>query len=325
MHARVAIIRQCGGPEVIEWQDLTLPAPAPGEALVRHSAVGLNFIDTYYRAGIYPAELPTGLGIEAAGVVEAVGEGVTQVAPGDRVAVMKPPLGAYATARLYQAADLVRLPDDIDDETAAAVMVKGCTAEFLIERCAKVESGWPVLVHAAAGATGQYLVQWLKHVGATVIGTASTAEKAEIARAAGADHVISSRDEDIAARVREITGGAGVRVVFDGVGLATWEASLDSCGKRGLIVSFGNADAPVGGVNLGILATKGSLYNTRPMLWDYYSNPEEVRAGTERVFEMIRKGVLTVHIGQRFPLEDAARAHEALEGRQTVGATVLLP
>lgn len=325
MQARTAIIRAHGGPEAIEWQDVELPAPGEGEVLIRHRAIGLNFIDTYYRGGIYPVELPSGLGIEAAGVVEAVGEGVTRVAPGDRVAVMKPPLGAYATARLYEAADLVPLPDDIDDETAAAVMVKGCTAEFLIERCAKVESGWPVLVHAAAGGTGQYLVQWLKHIGAAVIGTVSTPEKAEIAKAAGADHVILSRDENIAARVREITEGAGVRVVFDGVGMATWEASLDSCGKRGLIVSFGNADAPVGGVNLGILAMKGSLYNTRPTLWDYYSDPHEVKAGTERVFEMIRKGVLTVHIGQRFALGDAARAHEALEGRQTVGATVLLP
>lgn len=325
MQARTAIIRGHGGPEAIEWQDVELPAPAPGEALIRHRAVGLNFIDTYHRRGIYPVELPSGLGIEAAGVVEAVGEGVTHVAPGDRIATMKPPLGAYATARLYPAADLVRLPDDIDDETAAAVMLKGCTAEFLIERCAQVQSGWPVLVHAAAGATGLYLVQWLKHIGAIVIGTVSTEEKAEAARSAGADHVILYRDENTAERVREITGGAGVRVVFDGVGMSTWEASLDSCGKRGLIVSFGNADAPVGGVNLGVLALKGSLYNTRPTLWDYYSDPEDAEAGTARVFGLIREGALKVNIGQRFPLEEAARAHETLEGRKTIGATILLP
>lgn len=324
MRARVAIVREHGGPEAIAWEDVTLPPPGPGEALIRHQAVGLNFIDVYFRRGIYPTPLPTGLGIEAAGVVEAVGEGVTNVAPGDRVATMKPPLGAYATARLFPAASLIGLPDDIDDEIATSILVKGCTAEFLIERCAQVEPGWTVLVHAAAGATGLYLVQWLKHIGATVIGTVGSATKGEIARAAGADHVLFYREEDIAARVRELTGGAGARVVFDGVGMATWEASLDSCARRGLIVSFGNADAPVGGINPGILAIKGSLTNSRPTLWDYYADPVEAKAGTERVFDLVRKGVLKAHIGQRFALEDAARAHEALEGRSTVGATILL-
>lgn len=325
MRARVAIVREHGGPEAIAWVDVTLPPPGPNEALIRHRAVGLNFIDVYFRQGIYPVSFPTGLGIEAAGVVEAVGEGVMNVAPGDRVATMKPPLGAYATARLFPAAGLVRLPDDIDDETAAAALVKGCTAEFLIERCAKVEAGWTVLVHAAAGATGLYLVQWLKHIGATVIGTVGSAEKAEAARAAGADHVVLYRDENVAEGVRALTGGAGARVVFDGVGMSTWDASLDSCARRGLIVSFGNADAPVGGINPGVLAIKGSLTNSRPTLWDYYADPAEVKAGTERVFELIRKGALKVHIGQRFALEDAGRAQAALEGRRTVGATILVP
>ncbi len=323
--ARVAQIRTNGGPEVIEWLDVDLPAPGPGEVKIKTRAVGLNFIDTYFRRGLYPAPLPTGLGIEAAAVVEEIGPGVTSFKVGDRVATFSMPLGAYATERVVPAAILVPLPDDIDDRTAAAVMVKGCTAEFLVERCGKVQPGWWVLVHAASGGTGQLLVQWLKHIGAMVIGTVSTDAKAEQALAIGADHVIRYDREDTAKRVREITGGAGVRVVFDGVGMATWESSLDSCGKRGLIVSFGNADAPVGGVNLGILATKGSLYNTRPTLWDYYSSPEDVAKGTARLFDLIRQGVLKIEIGQEFSLENVAKAHVALESRQTSGSTVLLP
>lgn len=325
MHARVARIERHGGPDVIGWHDFDLPAPGPHEVLIRHHAVGLNFIDTYHRSGLYPVTLPSGLGLEAAGVVEAVGSEVAGLEAGDRVATLKPPLGAYASARLYPASDLIALPDDIDLETAAAALLKGCTAEFLVERCARVQPGWPVLVHAAAGATGLLLVQWLKAIGATVIGTVGSEDKAQVAKAAGADHLILYRDEEVAKRVREITEGAGVRVVFDGVGMATWEASLDSCGKRGLIVSFGNADAPVGGVNLGILATKGSLFNTRPTLFDYYADPAEAKAGVARLFAMLRDKALTVHIGQRYPLEAAADAHAELEARRTVGATVLLP
>lgn len=323
MKARVAHIDRIGGPEVIQWRDAALGAPGTGEALVRHTAVGLNFIDTYHRRGIYPIPLPSGLGLEAAGVVEAVGEGVTGVSTGQRVAMMKPPLGAYATARLYPASDLIPLPDDISDEIAAAALLKGCTAEFLVERCARVERGWTVLVHAAAGATGQYLVQWLKHLGASVIGTVGSEEKAELARQSGADEVILYDREDTAARVREITDDAGVRVVFDGIGRATWESSLDSCGKRGLVVSFGNADAPVGMTNLGALAIKGSLYTTRPTLWDYYATAADMRVGTERLFDLLRRRVLDVHIGQRYGLEDAAQAHADLEARRTIGATVL--
>ncbi|WP_298675147.1 quinone oxidoreductase [uncultured Sphingomonas sp.] len=325
MKARTAIVRRHGGPAAIEWIDRDLPAPGAGEVLIRHGAIGVNFIDCYYRAGIYPMALPGGLGIEAAGIVEAVGEGVSALVPGDRVGAMKPPLGAYATARLMRAVDLVRLPDDVDDETAAAMLVKGCTAEFLIERCAKVEPGWVVLVHAAAGATGLLLVQWLKAIGASVIGTVGTAAKAEVARAAGADHVILYREEDTAARVRALTGRAGVHVVFDGVGMATWDASLDSCARRGLIVSFGNADAPVTGINPGVLALKGSLTNSRPTLWDYYADPGEAAAGAARMFAMLRTGAIRPYIGQRFSLEDAAAAHAALETRETVGATILLP
>lgn len=323
--ARVAQIRSHGGPDVIEWIDVELAPPGPGEVRIRSNAVGLNFIDTYFRKGAYPAALPTGLGLEAAGVIEAVGAEVTTFKIGDRVATFLTPLGAYASARIVSASVLVPLPDDIDDRTAAAIMLKGCTTEFLVERCARVQPGWWVLVHAASGATGQLLVQWLKHIGAMVIGTVSTAAKAQQALAIGADHVIRYDNEDTAKRVREITGGAGVRVVFDGVGMATWESSLDSCGKRGLIVSFGNADAPVTGVSLGILAAKGSLFSTRPTLFDYYASPQDIAAGTQRVFEMIRVGALKVEIGQTFALEDAAQAHAALEARLTSGSTVLLP
>lgn len=325
MKARAARIDAHGGPEVIGWHDIRLADPGPGEVLMRNTAIGLNFIDTYHRRGIYPVPVPSGLGIEAAGVVEALGEGVGNLTIGDRVCTFGPQLGAYATARIVPAASLFRTPEGVTDEVAAALLLKGCTVEFLVERCAKVQPGWPVLVHAAAGGVGLLLVQWLKHVGAMVIGTVSTAEKAEAARAAGADHVIRYTEEPVASKVREITGGAGVRVTFDGVGMATWEASLDSTGRRGLIVNYGNADAPVGGVNLGVLATKGSLFNTRPTLFDYYAQADERAAGAQRLWELYRQGVLNVMIGQRYALEQAAQAHADLEGRRTTGSTVLLP
>lgn len=323
--ARVARIEATGGPEVIRFHDANLPAPGAGEVRVRHTVLGLNFIDTYHRRGIYPVELPAELGVEGVGVVEAVGEGVTGFTPGQRVGYFGPERGAYASERNIAAASLFHIPDDIDDETAAAVLLKGCTVEFLVERCAKVEAGWPVLVHAAAGGVGLILVQWLKAVGATVIGTVSTEEKAAEARAAGADHIVFYQSEDTAKRVRELTGGKGVRVVFDGVGMSTWESSLDSCGIRGLIVNYGNADAPVGGVNLGVLAMKGSLYNSRPMLYHYYAEPAERAACVERLWEMLRSDKVRITIGQRYALEDVAQAHVDLEGRKTTGSTVLLP
>jgi NADPH:quinone reductase len=268
--------------------------------------------------------LPSGLGIEAAGVVEAVGDGVTDWKMGDRVCCFGPALGAYATARNVDASSLFLIPDDISDEIAAAGILKGCTTEFLVERCAKVQAKWNVLVHAAAGGVGLMLVQWLKHVGANVIGTVSTEEKAALAREVGADHVILYGKEDVAKQVRLLTDGRGVEVVFDGVGMATWETSLDSARRRGLIVNYGNADAPVGGVNLGILAQKGSLYNTRPTLFDYYHHAAERAAGSEYVFDMFRQGIIKVNIGQRYALEDAAQAHVDLEGRKTTGSTVLV-
>lgn len=321
--ARVARIDRIGGPEVIEWVDVNLPDPGPGEVRMRNVAVGLNFIDVYHRTGLYPMALPGGLGSEAAGVVTAVGPGVTEVAPGDRVGTFGPALGAYATERNVPAKILLKLPDDISDQTAAAVLLKGCTTEFLIERCARVQAGQTVLVHAAAGGTGHLLVGWLKAIGATVIGTVGSPEKAVQAKAAGADHVLLHKSEDVAQRVRELTDGAGVPIIFDGVGMATWEVSLASAARRGLIVSFGNAGGKVTGVDLGILSARGSLFVTRPTLFSYYVTPEERQAGIDRVFTMLRSGAITAEIGQTFALEDAAAAHRALEAGETCGATVL--
>ncbi len=325
MRGRRAIIEAYGGPDVIRWIDEEIDAPGVGEIIVAHEAVGLNFIDTYYRRGIYPAALPTGLGIEAAGRIVAVGPDVGDRAVGDRVAVMGPGLGAYATLRRVKARDAFPLPDGIDSETAAAAIVKLFTAEFLIERCARVTPGMDVLVHAAAGGVGLFLVQWLKALGARVIGTVSTAEKAAQAHAAGADELILYTHDPVAPRVRALTGGAGVRVVFDGVGQDTWEASLDSCGKRGLVVSYGNASAPVSGIGLGMLATRGSLFVTRPTLFDYYAEADERAAGAARCWAMLESGAVRATIGQRFALEDAAAAHRALEARETMGSTLLIP
>jgi NADPH2:quinone reductase len=322
---KAAQIRQTGGPDVIEWTDVELAAPGPGEVRMRNLAVGLNFIDTYHRGGLYPMALPSGLGMEAAGVIEAVGDGVTDWRVGDRVATFGPSIGAYATARNIAAHGLFLVPDDISDEIAAAGLLKGCTTEFLVERCAKVQPKWDILVHAAAGGVGLLLVQWLKHVGARVIGTVSTDEKAALARAAGADHVILYGKEDVAAQVRELTGGKGVEVTFDGVGLDTWETSLNATARRGLIVSYGNASGPVTGVNLGTLAQKGSLYVSRPTLFDYYHNAAERAAGAEYVFDMFRQGIIDITIGHRYALEDVAQAHRDLEGRKTVGSSILIP
>ncbi|HEX7693759.1 MAG TPA: quinone oxidoreductase [Sphingomonas sp.] len=323
--ARVARIEQHGGPEVIQWVDVDLPDPAPGEVQIRSTAVGLNFIEVYQRTGLYPLELPSGLGSESVGVIEAVGPDVTGFAVGDRVGTFGPTIGSYATHRNLPAASLVKLPDDVDDRTAAAILLKGCTTEFLIERCAKVRPGWTVLVHAAAGGVGHLAVGWLKAIGATVIGTVGSADKAERATRAGADHVIQYREHDIAERVREITGGEGAEVVLDGVGKATWEASLKSTARRGLIVSYGNASGPVTDVALAQLNTNGSLFVTRPTLFHYYVTPDERATGFARVFEMVSRGAIKPEIGQTFALEDAAEAHRQLEAGKTEGATVLLP
>ncbi|MHA6722095.1 quinone oxidoreductase family protein [Sphingomonas sp. RS2018] len=324
MKARTARIERTGGPEVIEWVDVDLPPPGPGEVLLRTTAVGLNYIDTYFRSGLYPSAMPAGLGSESVGVVEAVGTGV-ELAVGARVGTFGPTRGAYATARIVPVDELIALPDDIDDHTAAAILLKGGTTEFLVDRCAEVTAGQSALVWAAAGGVGHLLVGWLKARDAVVIGIAGGAEKGAAVRAAGADHVLDHRSDDIAARVRELTGGEGVDVVFDGVGKASWAASLAATRRRGLIVSFGNASGAVDGIGLGALASHGSLFVTRPTMFDYYRSVEERRAGFDSVFAMLRSGAIRPEIGQTFALEDAADAHRALEAGETRGSTLLLP
>lgn len=320
-----AVIERHGGPEVIQWVESDLPSPGSGEVLIEHTAIGLNFIDTYHRTGLYPVELPSGLGLEAAGRIIALGEGVSGYAEGERVAYMGPGLGAYATHRVMPADALFKLPDDISDDLAAAAILKAATTEGLVERCAHVSAGDTALVHAAAGGVGLIMVQWLKALGVQVIGTVSSGAKEQLAREAGCNHVIRYDREEIAPQVREITGGAGVPVVFDGVGKDTFMASLDSLSPRGLLVSFGNASGPVDGVNLGVLAQKGSLFVTRPTLFHYYATPQDRSAGIGRVWEMLGSGKVKVTIGQSYALKDAAQAHIDLEARLTTGSTVLKP
>ncbi len=322
--ARVCTFSRTGGPEVLEWHDKDIAAPGSGELLIRHTAVGLNYIDTYYRSGLYPGQLPMGLGMEAAGVVEAVGADTSGFAVGDRIGYVGP-MGAYASHRLLAARAAVKLPDGVSDQVAAAAMLKGCTAEFLIERCAKVTAGQSVLVQAAAGGVGLLLVQWLKALGVRVIATAGGPEKTALATRYGADDVIDYNSEEVAPRVRELTGGKGVSVVFDGVGKATFDGSLDSLAKRGLQISYGNASGAVGPIDFGILARKGSLFVTRPTLFDYYVTRDELETGMGRLFEMIASGKVEVRVDQTYRLEDAAQAHRDLEARKTTGSTVLLP
>lgn len=318
-------VSRFGGPEVLEVVDLPTPAPGPGEVLLRHTAIGLNFIDTYHRSGLYPQPLPFIPGSEGAGLVEAVGEGVTHLKTGDRVAYAWGPSGAYAQYRTIAADRVVKLPEELDDRTVAASLLKACTVEYLVCRTYAVQPGETVLWHAAAGGVGLLAVQWLKSIGATVIGTAGSKEKAELARAHGCDHVILYREEDVAARVLEITGGKKLRVVYDSVGKDTFTASLDCLAPRGLMVSFGNASGPVTGVDLGILSTKGSLYVTRPTLFHYYATPEERETYCRQVFEKITSGQVKVEIEQSFRLEDMAEAHRALAERKTTGCTVIEP
>ena len=315
-----------GGPDVLAWTEVDIAPPGPGHVVVRHTAVGLNFVDTYFRTGLYPARLPSGLGMEAAGVVEAVGEGV-DLAIGDRVAYGTGPLGAYAEHVTIPAGGLVRVPDDVDDQTAAAIMLKGLTAQYLLRQTYDVGPGTVVLGHAAAGGVGLILGQWAKALGATVIGTASTSDKRELALEHGYDHVIAYRDEgvDVAASVRELTGGRGVDVVYDGVGADTFMASMDSLRPRGMLVTYGNASGPVPAFEPSILATKGSLFVTRPTLASYADSPAATQAMADDLFAVVASGDVSIRIGQTFPLADAARAHVELEAGRTTGSTVLLP
>ena len=325
MTVKAIRIDRVGGPDMLQVADIDVGKPGPGELRLRHTAIGVNFIDTYHRSGLYPLPLPSGLGLEAAGVVVDVGAEVLDFAIGDRVGYCWGPVGAYAVERLIPADRVVALPDAISDADAAAAMLKGCTTEFLVERCARVEAGATVLVHAAAGGVGQLLVQWLRDSGARVIATVGSTEKAEIARTAGAGEVILYREADVPQAVAEMTNGVGVDVVFDGVGHDTWMGSLKSLKRRGLLVSYGNASGPVTGVDLSILSREGSLYVTRPTLFDYSVTAEERRAAAAQLWSRIIDERLTVTIGQRFALADAADAHRALEGRTTTGSTILLP
>ena len=317
-------IHETGGPSVLRWDEVEVGAPGPGEARVRHAAVGLNFIDTYHRSGLYPLPLPAVIGSEAAGTVVAVGPGVAEVAPGDRVAYAGP-VGAYAEERLIPAHRLVPLPEGVDERLAAASMLKGMTARYLLRRTHRVEPGETILLHSAAGGVGLIAAQWAKELGATVIGTVSTDEKAALAREAGCDHVVVTSREDFVARVKEVTGGAGVRVVYDAVGKDTFHGSLDCLAPLSTMVTYGNSSGPVEPISPLLLAQKGSLFLTRPTLMAYTARREDLLATAADLFDVLRSGAVKVRIGATFPLRDAAAAHEALEGRRTTGSTLLLP
>ena len=319
-------VHEVGGPEVLRLEEVTLGAPGPGEVRLRHTAVGLNFIDTYFRSGLYPAPngVPFTPGNEAAGIVLQVGEGVSGFKPGDRVAYGSS-LGAYCSERVMPAAPLVKLPDSIADETAAAMMLKGMTARYLLRQTHKVKAGDTLLVHAAAGGVGQILCQWATHLGATVIATVGSAAKAEIAKACGAAYVINYSEENFVERVKDITEGALCDVVYDGVGQATYPASLDCIKPRGLFASFGNASGPITNFSLLALSQKGSLYATRPTLFTHISNRADLLANATDLFEVVASGVVKIPVNQRYPLADAADAHRDLEARRTTGSTVLLP
>ena len=314
-----------GGPQVLALRDVALPPPGPGEARVRHTAIGVNYIDIYHRSGLYPVALPSGLGIEAAGVIEALGEGVRGLKIGARVGYAPGPLGAYAEAANVPAARLVHLPDTVSDETAAAALLKGMTAQFLLTRTYAVNPGETILWHAAAGGVGLIACQWAKHLGATVIGTVGSEEKIALAKEAGCDHVLLTGDPDWPKKVRAITGGEGVPVVYDSIGRATWTGSLDSLAVRGMMVTFGNASGAVPEFSPGLLAAKGSLYLTRPTIAHYTRDGRELQETANDLFAVIASGAVKIAVNQKFALADAAKSHEALESRKTTGATVLIP
>ena len=317
-------IHEYGGPEKLKWEEVQVGDPGPGQVRVRHTAVGLNFIDTYHRSGLYPMPLPLTLGSEGAGVVEAVGPGVKEFKVGDRVAYASL-IGAYSEVALRPADRLVKIPPGIDDKVAAAIMLKGMTAWYLVRRTYKVKEGDTILVHAAAGGVGQILSQWAKHLGATVIGTVGSDEKAPLAKKAGCRHVIVTSKEKFVDRVKKITKGQGVPVVYDGVGKDTFMDSLDCLSPLGLMVSFGNASGPVPPFNIGILAQKGSLFLTRHTLATYTAKREDLVRAARELFSVVKSKAVKVHINQTYPLREAAQAHRDLEARKTTGSTVLLP
>ncbi|WP_303807988.1 quinone oxidoreductase family protein [Aeromonas rivipollensis] len=317
---------ETGGPDVLRYEEVAVGEPGPGQVRLRHAAVGLNYADTYFRNGTYPIPMPNGLGVEAAGVVEAVGEGVSNVEVGDRVTYTGfiNTLGAYSTERLIPAAPLIRLPDSISCETAAAMTMRGLTSAYLMRRIHDFKPGDSILLHAAAGGVGLIVAQWAKLLGLTVIGTVSSDAKAELARAHGCDFTIDYSREDVATRVRALTGGAGVDVVFDSVGKSTFMGSLDSLKRRGLMVCVGTASGPIEGFNPQLLAMKGSLYLTRPALADYIADPAEKEALAGELFDHVASGRIKIEINQRYALQDAAQAHRDLESRQTTGSSVFI-
>jgi NADPH:quinone reductase len=326
MKCNAIVVRKIGGPEVLEFTEQNVPEPGPGQALVRHRAIGLNFIEIYFRSGVYPSPgMPFTPGAEAAGIVEAIGPGVSEVAVGDRVAYATGPFGSYAEARVIPASLLVKLPDNLDEATAAASMLKGLTAQYLIFSTYAVKSGDTILVHAAAGGVGLILCQWAKHLGAKVIGTAGSAEKLRLAAANGCDYPINYSTEDFAARVREITHGAMVPVVYDSVGAATFMKSLDCLRPLGLMVSFGQSSGMVPPFSINLLSAKGSLYLTRPTLQTYAVTRGDLIKRSDALFQALGSGIVRCEIKQRFALRDAAEAHRALASRETTGSSVLIP
>jgi NADPH2:quinone reductase len=318
-------IHHTGGPEVLRWEDVEVGRPGPGEVRLRHTAIGLNYIDVYHRSGLYPlANFPVIIGREAAGIVEEIGPGVTSLAPGDRVAYVDP-IGSYAEARIHPADRLVKLPPEISEQTAAAMMLKGLTAQYLLRRTCRVQPGDTILVHAAAGGVGLILCQWAKYLGATVIGTAGNEEKAGLAREHGCEHAIVYTREDFVARVKEITAGRGVAVVYDSVGKDTFAGSLDCLRPLGTLVSYGNASGKVPPFDLSLLMTKGSLFLTRPTLVNYTATRQDLEAGSAELFDVVRRGIVRIAVKQTYALKDAAAAHRDLEARKTAGSTLLLP
>jgi NADPH:quinone reductase len=325
MKANAIRIQETGGPEVMRWEEVDVPAPGAGEVTLKNHASGLNFIDTYQRNGLYPMQLPSGLGLEAGATVEAVGPGVSDFQPGDRVAHCSAPAGAYSTYRNYPAERLIKLPDAIDFETAAAMMLQGMTVEYLVRRTYPVKAGDIVLFHAAAGGVGTIAMQWLSSLGAVVIGTAGSADKCALAKSLGATHVINYREQDWVKRVKEITDGKGCHVVYDGVGKDTFLPSLDCLRPRGMLVTFGNASGPAPEIQPLILSQKGSLFLTRPTLFHYIASRSDLELSAHALFDVVTRGVVKIQIGHRYPMKEAAQAHRDLEARKTTGATILLP
>jgi len=317
-------IYQAGGPDVMVWEEIQLGKPGPGEVRIRQTAVGLNFVDIYNRMGLYPVPMPSGLGSEGAGIVEEIGSGVTDLKVDDRVAYGSAPVGAYAEARLIPADRLIKLPDSIDDKTAAAMMLKGLTVQYLIRQTYRVKEGDTILLHAAAGGIGLILAQWAKHLGATVIGTVGSEDKAQLAKANGCEHVIVYTREDFVKRVAEITDGGKVPAVYDSVGKDTFLKSLDCCAPLGIAILFGQSSGPVEPLNLSTLAAKGSLYVTRPTLNTYGAKREHLQAMAKELFDVVEAGAVKITVNQTYPLKDAARAHTDLAARRTTGSTVLL-